>query len=126
MSSSAIPAESLPLTPLSHAVLLALADEDRHGYGIIKEVERQTDGALKPGTGTLYAALRRMQEEGLIEDSPREAGPDEDQRRRYYRITGTGRAVARAETLRLARLVAVARDKELVSGAETSAVGRAP
>lgn len=115
--------EALPLTPLSHAILLALVDEDRHGYGIIKEVERQSDGALAPGTGTLYAALRRMQDEGLLADSDREPGPDEDQRRKYYRITGRGRAAARAETLRLARLVAVAREKALVTPGEAAAGG---
>lgn len=108
--------ERLPLTPLSHAVLLALVDDDRHGYGIIKEVERQTEGTLRPGTGTLYAALQRLQDDGLIADSPREPGPDEDQRRKYYRLTARGRRLAEAETLRLVRLVAVARQKELVSG----------
>lgn len=106
----------LPLTPLSHSVLVALADADRHGYGIIKEVVRQTEGTLRPGTGTLYAALQRLQDEGLIADSPREPGPDEDQRRKYYRLTTRGRALAEAETHRLARLVAVARQKNLVGG----------
>lgn len=112
--------DTLPLTPLSHAILLALADRDRHGYGIIKEVERQSGGTVAPGTGTLYAALRRMQGEGLLADSDREPGPDEDQRRRYYRITARGRDAARAETLRLARLVAVAREKALVTPAEAA------
>jgi DNA-binding PadR family transcriptional regulator len=114
----------LPLTPLSHAILLALVDEDRHGYGIIKEVERQTQGTVAPGTGTLYAALRRMQEDGLLADSEREPGPDEDQRRKYYRITERGRDVARAETLRLARLVAVAREKALLAESEAVSEGR--
>ncbi|HEX9887417.1 MAG TPA: helix-turn-helix transcriptional regulator [Longimicrobiales bacterium] len=105
-------------TPLSHAILLALADQDRHGYGIIKEVERQTDGALAPGTGTLYAALQRLQADGFIADSERVPGTGEDQRRKYYRLTEAGREAAREETLRLARLVAVAREKDLVTGAE--------
>lgn len=108
--------EQLPLTPLTHAVLLALADADRHGYGIIKEVVSQTEGTLRPGTGTLYAALQRLQDDGLIADSPREPEPGEDRRRKYYRLTRRGRALAGAETRRLARLVAVARHKELVSG----------
>lgn len=112
--------ESLPLTPLSHAVLLALVDGDRHGYGIIKEVERQTDGALSPGTGTLYAALHRMKDEGLIEESARLPEPDEDQRRKYYGLTPEGRALVRAETLRLARLVALAREKALVTEGEAA------
>lgn len=119
--------EDLPLTPLSHAVLLALADGDRHGYGIIKEVERQTDGAMSPGTGTLYAALHRMVDEGLIQESDRRPGADEDQRRKYYRLTAQGRALVRAETLRLARLVALAREKELVTEGEAAALeGGAP
>ena len=108
MSESSVP------TPLSHAVLLALLDADRHGYGIIKEVERQTEGALRPGTGTLYTALQRLQDEGLIAESPRRPDPEDDARRKYYRITAAGRAAARAETLRLIRLVAVARDKALL------------
>lgn len=112
---------SLPLTPLSHAVLLALADEDRHGYGVIKEVERQTGGALRPGTGTLYAALQRLQEEGLIDDSPREPGPGEDARRKYYRLTDRGRRLAGAEALRLARLLGEARRKAVVDAAELAA-----
>jgi DNA-binding PadR family transcriptional regulator len=108
MSEAAVP------TPLSHAILLALADADRHGYGIIKEVERQTEGALRPGTGTLYTALQRLQDEGLIAESPRRPARDDDARRKYYRITPAGRALARAETLRLVRLVAIARDKAVL------------
>ena len=109
------PAPALPLTPLSHTILLALADEDRHGYGIIKEVVRQTDGSVNPGTGTLYAALHRLMQEGLLAESPFQPGPDSDQRRKYYRLTEAGRRVARAETVRLARLVEVARDKNLLA-----------
>jgi DNA-binding PadR family transcriptional regulator len=111
-------AESTAPTPLSHAILLALADQDRHGYAIIKEVERQSEGALRPGTGTLYTALQRLQEEGLIDESPRRPDPGEDQRRKYYRITPAGRASARAETLRLMRIVAVARDKAILRDAD--------
>src|SRR5688572_15590783 len=112
-----MPESSVP-TPLSHAILLALLDADRHGYGIIKEVERQTEGALRPGTGTLYSALQRLQDEGLIAESSRRPSPDEDQRRKYYRITAAGRASARAETLRLMRIVAVARDKAILGKAD--------
>jgi DNA-binding PadR family transcriptional regulator len=108
-------AEAVPPTPLSHAILLALVDEDRHGYGIIKEIVRQTEGVLNPGTGTLYAALHRMMEEGLLAASPTQPAPGDDPRRKYYRLTERGRSVARAETLRLARLVVVAREKKLVS-----------
>lgn len=113
----------LPLTPLSHAILLALADADLHGYGIIKEVERQTDGALRPGTGTLYAALQRLRGDGLLAESAREPGPDEDARRKYYRLTAEGRRVARAESLRLARMVTVAREKKLLDPREAAGGG---
>jgi len=115
----------LPLTPLSHAVLLALAEGELHGYAILQEVERLTDGAVRPGTGTLYAALQRMLSEGVIEDGERAPGPDEDQRRRYYRITGLGREVARAEARRLERVLEVAREKRLApASAQSPARGR--
>lgn len=104
----------LPLTPLTHAVLLALLDEDRHGYAIIKEVERVTAGAVVPATGTLYAALQRMQEDGLLAPPRRPTSPEEDPRRRYYRITSLGRRVALAESRRLARALQVASDKALL------------
>jgi DNA-binding PadR family transcriptional regulator len=103
-----------PLTSLSLAILLALADEERHGYGIIKEVERQTEGEVRIGTGSLYAALQRLSEDGLIEDSDRAPDPEGDQRRRYVRLTARGREVARAEALRIARVLVVAREKQLV------------
>lgn len=111
--SETIPEGTLPLTPLSHAILLALADADQHGYAIIQDVARQTDGALRPGTGTLYAALQRMAADGLIADSDTLPLPDEDQRRRYYRVTELGRAVARAEAARLQRVLELARAKNL-------------
>ncbi len=103
----------LPLTPLSLAVLLAVSDEDLHGYAILKEIERESDGRTRPGTGTLYAALQRMVDEGLLEESS--AAPDEDARRRYYGITMLGRDVARAEVRRLERLVHLAAEKRLVT-----------
>jgi DNA-binding PadR family transcriptional regulator len=99
------PDRFLPLTPLSLAILIALATEDRHGYALLKEIERQSGGRIRPGTGTLYAALQRMLEEGTIGPSERRPGPEEDARRRYYAITPLGRAVARAEVARLGRLV---------------------
>ena len=111
-------AESTAPTPLSHAILLALAGEDRHGYGIIKAVDLQSEGALRPGTGTLYTALQRLLDEGLIAESSREPAPEEDRRRKYYRLTEAGREAARTETLRLARLVALARDRALVDAPE--------
>lgn len=117
------PRERLPLTPLSHAILLALADRDRHGYGILKQVEDASDGALRPGTGTLYAALQRLSDDGLVAPSERSPGEDEDQRRKYYRLTSPGRAVVRAETLRLQRLVEVARRKRVIGDAAAPAEG---
>ena len=104
----------LPLTHLSYHILLALADADRHGYGIIKEIEERTEGAMTPSTGALYLALQRMDEEGLIEHT--EAPPGEDRRRKYYRLTEAGREAALAETGRLAALLDVAAEKRLVPG----------
>lgn len=106
--------EILPLTPLSLAILLSLAEEDRHGYAIMKDVEAQTRGDVTVGTGSLYAALQRMVDEGLIEESPEAPGPDEDQRRKYYRLTEWGREVSRAEARRLARVLEVAENRRLL------------
>jgi DNA-binding PadR family transcriptional regulator len=104
-----------PLTPLSLQVLLALADDDRHGYAIIKEIARQTQGKLQPGTGALYTSIQRLVEERLIEISHRRAAADEDDpRRRYYKLTNDGRAALAAETARLTELIAVARKKKIV------------
>ncbi len=105
---------NLPLTPLTHAVLVALGGGEHHGYALLEEIADVTDGAVRPGTGTLYAALRRLQDEGLIEDSGREPEPGEDSRRRYYRLTRLGRRTARAESMRLSRLVDVARRRNLL------------
>ena len=105
----------LPLTHLSFQILLAVADQDRHGYGIIKEIVHRTDGRIRPGTGTLYTAIQRMLDEGTIVESPRRPAPEEDdERRKYYGLTPLGRAVARAEALRLADLVGIASEKALV------------
>ena len=105
----------LPLTHLSFQILLAVADQDRHGYGIIKEIVHRTDGRIRPGTGTLYTAIQRMLDEGTIVESPRRPAPEEDdERRKYYALTPLGRAVARAEALRLASLVGIASEKALV------------
>ena len=89
----------LPLTPAVFHVLLALADADRHGYGIAKEVAARTDDQVRLGPGTLYGTLTRMVEAGLVEERPRQgrAAAAGDERRRYYRITTLGRDVARAE-----------------------------
>ena len=100
----------LPLAEATFHILLAVADGDRHGYGIIQDVAARTDGALKLGAGTLYRSVQRMLEQGLIvETSQRPAPEEDDERRRYYRITPFGRSVARAETARLQRLLSLAR-----------------
>lgn len=100
--------DHLPLTHLSYHVLVALGDGPLHGYGMLKEMESESGGALSPSTGSLYLALQRMEDEGLIEESPDRPDEDDDARRRYYRLTDLGRAVARAETARLDSLVGAA------------------
>jgi DNA-binding PadR family transcriptional regulator len=91
-------------------ILLALADEDRHGYAIIQEVALRTGGDLKLSAGTLYRSVQRMLEQGLIvETRDRPAPEDDDERRRYYRITPAGAAAAREEARRLSQLVRMAR-----------------
>jgi len=103
-----------PLTPLSMAILLALLDGEQHGYALMREVEAQTDGALVPGTGSLYAALERLMGQGLIVESVRRPRTGEDGRRRYYRITPAGRAAARTEAERMMRVVEAARARALI------------
>jgi DNA-binding PadR family transcriptional regulator len=104
----------LPLTPLTMAILLALAKGDQHGYALMQEVEAQTGGAIIAGTGSLYSALQRLQDDGLIADSPDRPAAGEDQRRRYFRITDAGRAAARAEAARMARVLEMARESRLI------------
>ena len=112
------PEELLPLSPAVFHVLLALADAERHGYGIIKEVEARTEGRVRLGPGTLYGSIKRMLEEGLIEESDERPDSElDDERRRYYRLTGFGRRVASAEAERLNGLVEAARAKRLLSRA---------
>ena len=102
--------EFLPLPLATFHILLAVAEDDRHGYGIIQDVAARTGGALKLSAGTLYRSIQRMLEDGLlVEVSERPAPADDDERRRYYRITPLGTAVARAETARLSGLVKLAR-----------------
>ena len=100
----------LPLPPATFHILLALADEDRHGYAIIQDVALRTGGELNLGAGTLYRSIQRMLEQGLLlETRDRPAPEDDDERRRYYRITKFGVEVARAEARRLSQLVKFAR-----------------
>jgi DNA-binding PadR family transcriptional regulator len=100
----------LPLPSATFHILLALAEDDRHGYAIIQDVETRTGGELKLSAGTLYRSIQRMLEQGLlVETRDRPAPEEDDERRRYYRITPFGLAVAKAETRRLTDLVRMAR-----------------
>jgi DNA-binding PadR family transcriptional regulator len=104
----------MPLPPATFHILMSLAEEERHGYAIIKDVEASTDGELRLSPGTLYRSIQRMLEEGLIvESNRRPARALDDERRRYYRITPQGIAAARAELRRLAQLVRLGRERGL-------------
>lgn len=102
----------LPLTHVVYHILLSLSRQARHGYGIIKDVEARTSGRLQLEAGTLYAAIKRLREDGAIAEE--EAPPGADRRRRYYGITELGREVLRAESERLAELVEMARDARVL------------
>jgi DNA-binding PadR family transcriptional regulator len=109
----------LPLTPAVFHVLLALADAERHGYGIMQEVALRTEGAVRLGPGTLYGSLKRLLAGGLIAESAVRPDPAlDDERRRYYRLTHFGQRVAEAEAHRLAILVHAAREKRLLQGVD--------
>ena len=106
------PEDLLPLTPVALNVLLALADGERHGYGIMLEVRERTGGRVRLGPGTLYGAIKRLKEGGMIEESGERPDPEgDDERRRYYRLTGFGGEVLAAEVGRLDGLVRAAREK---------------
>src|SRR5262252_9155413 len=112
------PESLLPLSLAVFHILIALADRDRHGYSIMQDVSARTDGKVRLSAGTLYSSIRRMLEQGLIDelaDSPDPTSTDE--RRRYYRLTRLGRRVAAAEVARLNTLVQQARATGLVPGA---------
>ena len=105
------PDSFLPLPAATFHILMAVAEEDRHGYAIIQDVEARTGGALRLSAGTLYRSIQRMLEQGLLlETRERPAPAWDDERRRYYRITPLGAAVARAEVRRLSGLLKMARN----------------
>ena len=107
----------LPLPPATFHILLAVAYEDRHGYAIIQDVAARTNGELKLSAGTLYRSIQRMLEQGLLVEPRERPEPElDDERRRYYRITPFGRAVAEAEARRLAQLVRMARNRGFAPG----------
>lgn len=103
----------LPLTAAVYHILLALADEDRHGLGIMQDLEKRTGGKVLPGPGTLYGTIKRMLESELIEEAPRPEPELDDPRRRYYRLTVLGHRTASLETERLATLLRIAEEKRL-------------
>jgi DNA-binding PadR family transcriptional regulator len=108
--------ESLePLTPAVFHILLALSDEERHGYGIIKDVLNRTNGQLRLGAGTLYGCIKRMLEAGLIAEADERAdNPNDDERRKYYRLTASGRRATQTEARRLEQLVRDARNRQVL------------
>jgi DNA-binding PadR family transcriptional regulator len=109
------PRESLPLTPTVLHVLLALADGDKHGYAIIKEVRRRTDGEVELGASSLYAVLKRLLADDVVSETDERPDPSlDDERRRYYRLTRFGHAVVIAELQRLESVIMQARAKQLV------------
>ena len=105
----------VPMTPAVYQILLSLADGDRHGYGIMQEVEERTDGEMRLGPGTLYRSIKRLRKARLIEglEASELIGEDDD-RRRFYRITASGRKMLEDEARRLARLVAQAETKRVI------------
>jgi DNA-binding PadR family transcriptional regulator len=113
------PEEMLPLTSPVFHILVALSGGERHGYGIMQDVEAQTDGALRLGPGTLYGCLKRMLAADLVEEFE-DLPEGEDERRRYYRATEFGARVVRAEARRLEQAVRVARAKRLLPRKEIS------
>lgn len=110
------PDDFLPLTPAMFNILLALADRERHGYDIMREVDERTEGKVRLGPGTLYGSIKRMLGDGLVEELDERPDPElDDERRRYYRLTDFGYRVAVAEAERLAHLVKSARIKKLLT-----------
>ncbi len=105
----------LPLPPATFHILIALVREDRHGYAVIQDVEKRTRGELRLSAGTLYRSIHRMLEQGLVRETRDRPAPElDDERRRYYRISPFGEAVARAEARRMSELVSMARAQGLI------------
>ena len=120
-------AEDRRLTPAIFHILLALADGERHGYGIMQEIAAMTGGAFRIGPGTLYGSIKRMLAEGLIVETAERPDPAlDDERRRYYRLTELGERLARAEAARLARVVQAAQAKRLLGQPAAPRPGGSP
>jgi DNA-binding PadR family transcriptional regulator len=109
-----------PLTPAMFHVLLALAGEDLHGYAILKEVELRTGGKVRLSTGTLYGIIKRLVTDGLIAELRSRPAEADDERRRYYRLTQPGRAVAAAEAERMDEVLSIARARNLLKKTRTA------
>jgi DNA-binding PadR family transcriptional regulator len=106
--------EWLPLSPAVFHILLALADEERHGYAVMRDIEARTDGLVKVGPGMLYGSIKWLLGDGFIEEAPRRARSQDDERRRYYRLTPVGRELLRAEAVRLDAAVNLARTRRVL------------
>jgi DNA-binding PadR family transcriptional regulator len=112
MAENSVSPFNQPLTPAVFHILLALADGEKHGYAIMKDVETQTSGQIKMGPGTLYGSIKRMLTAGLIEETDERPAPElDDERRRYYRITALGQSIVVMESKRLASAVKTAQEK---------------
>jgi DNA-binding PadR family transcriptional regulator len=105
-----------PLPAAAFQIMMALVDDDLHGYEIMRRVERQTDGVTRLGPGTLYSSIQALLEAGFIAEVSARADDSADQRRRYYRLTAAGRRAGREEAERLASLLRVARAKNILRG----------
>lgn len=109
------PHDLLPLRPVDFLILLMLAPKERHGYGIMQDVLQHTEGSIELEAGSLYRTIRRLGDQGLLEESARRPAPDaDDERRRYYRLTAFGRKVVTAEAIRLRSLVRLAEAARLL------------
>lgn len=112
------PDNFLPLKPLDLLILLALVPRERHGYGLLQDIEASTEGKVSPDAGNLYRSMRRLLEAKLVQRSERRSAPEsEDERRRYYRLTGLGRRVATAEVRRLNGLLELEAARKLLAEA---------
>jgi DNA-binding PadR family transcriptional regulator len=126
MTKPPLPEDLLPLTPPVFHILLALTEEERHGYGIMRDVARQTNLKLQLGPGTLYGCLKRMLAAGMVEESDIRPDPAlDDERRRYYRMTELGQRVVRAEAQRLSDAVSAAKARRLFDRPKAGATGEA-
>ena len=114
------PVERAPLTAPVFQILLSLIDDDLHGYALIQDIRERTAGEVSLTASTLYTAIKRLVSGGLIAEVDRPRGEKDDPRRRYYRITATGRETMRAEAARLERMTAMAREKKLLPALRTA------